>query len=275
VTLIVGIICKDGIVVASESQTTGEFGEKRCDANKIYCIELADRSRGLVATAGRVDSSSLAVEIIERLAKDSRLEHSRSFADLAEKANGEIKQKERSQGRRSSLALKKHFEDHRYVLMIANYFKGNPCLFTLTSDGLISPPRVSKQSFKSVGNSYATADYILNKFDFSAMDRVEAALAAIYVVNEVIGVDSTCGYPIRAGTVYHYPSLRCKSGVSFLPPDWIAWAVEEFKEQNARLSKAWKQRLTDIIFGVATRRKKSGQPSPLAPLPIEENPESE
>src|SRR5260221_1324648 len=123
VTLIVGIICKDGIVVASDSQTTDEWGMARTDATKIYKITLADETSGLIAAAGSVEFALQIVERVEDLAKGKRLDKSRAFADLVEEANEQMKQKERRQFRRSSKDLQKHFEENRCYILIANYHK--------------------------------------------------------------------------------------------------------------------------------------------------------
>jgi 20S proteasome alpha/beta subunit len=87
VTLIVGIVCRDGIVIASDSQTTGEYGEKQCDKEKVFRIEFKDRSPGLIATAGSLDFSTQVVEMIERCALEIEANNPRSLADLAEQEN--------------------------------------------------------------------------------------------------------------------------------------------------------------------------------------------
>src|SRR2546425_251153 len=57
VTLIVGIICKDGIVVASDSQSTDEYGFARVDAKKLFKIDFENGESGLIGTAASVDFS--------------------------------------------------------------------------------------------------------------------------------------------------------------------------------------------------------------------------
>jgi 20S proteasome alpha/beta subunit len=61
VTLIVGIVCRDGIVIDSDSQTTCEYGEKQCDTENVFRIDFKDGSAGLVATAGSLDFSTQAI----------------------------------------------------------------------------------------------------------------------------------------------------------------------------------------------------------------------
>jgi len=260
VTLIVGIICRDGIVVASDSQTTDEWSMARTDATKIYKIDLNDKTSGLVATAGSVDFGLQLVEGIEELAKSKALNGRRAIADLAEQSNGQIKQKERSQFRRSSKELQRHFEDHRSILLIANYYKRTPCIFTLKSDGLVSPTILKNQLFTSIGNSYAIANYLLKKFDFEKMDMIEGVLASVYVVNEVINSkDSTCDHPIQVGTVScSMGTLRNESSARLWKSDWLDYATKEIAAQEADTREEQKARLSAFLIGAGRRVRDAG-----------------
>jgi 20S proteasome alpha/beta subunit len=214
VTLIVGIICKDGIVVAGDSQTTNlSTRMARTDGSKIYNITLSDGASGIVATAGSVEWSLQIVERVERLAKQAELKSERSFADLVETANIEIKQKERLV-RRPSRELKQHFDDYETTLLIANYFRRKPCMYTLHSNRLVSPTRVTNQLYTTIGNSAAMADYILRKFDIPTTLSGVAHGMAIYTINEIImAKDTSCYYPIQAAHVWPY-DLETKTGES-------------------------------------------------------------
>src|ERR1035441_4606720 len=87
-TLIAGIVCKDSIVLASDSRTTirEEYVFFRDDAAKIGVVELAAdggrRPRALIAQSGNADMSARTIEIIERLAKDKPLSDYRAVADM-------------------------------------------------------------------------------------------------------------------------------------------------------------------------------------------------
>ena len=206
-----------------------------------------------MATAGNVEWGLQAVEIIENLAKDARLEHSRSFADLAEKANAEIKQKERTLFRRNSKELTRHFEERRCVLTIANYFKETPYFFTLTSDGLVSPTVLKNQPFTSIGNSYALANYILRKFDYSDMAVGIAEVIAVYVINEVIQAkDTSCYFPIQVGYVFPREPEQ-PTGESFAlmsDADLVAEVTTIVTSETKNIEKALSIQLTDVFMDV-------------------------
>src|SRR6266567_6612872 len=87
VTIIVGIICENGIVVASDSQTT--HGNSRLHCNKVSCLEFIG-GKAIVAQSGASDLSSRAVQILTEKAKQSRIADDRSVARLAEESVREV-----------------------------------------------------------------------------------------------------------------------------------------------------------------------------------------
>jgi ATP-dependent protease HslVU (ClpYQ) peptidase subunit len=71
VTIIVGIISDESIVLASDSQTTSG-NAKRTDTEKISTVEFSNLGV-LVAQAGYAPFSGQAVEIFNGLAKDKEI----------------------------------------------------------------------------------------------------------------------------------------------------------------------------------------------------------
>src|SRR2546423_1340165 len=70
VTIIIGIICRDGIVLASDSQTTSvASGTRNKYAQKIHRIWFENETCALVAEAGMAHVSATVIEIIERMAR--------------------------------------------------------------------------------------------------------------------------------------------------------------------------------------------------------------
>ena len=65
-TIIIGIICADGIVVGSDSQTsaTTALTAKRIDTQKIFDVDF-DGDVGVVGTAGSATFAARAVEITQ------------------------------------------------------------------------------------------------------------------------------------------------------------------------------------------------------------------
>jgi 20S proteasome alpha/beta subunit len=70
-TIIVGLICKDGIVLAGDSQTTTGTS-KRCDAKKFALVKFTD-AEVLVAQAGNASTAGRAIEIFRDSARGQAL----------------------------------------------------------------------------------------------------------------------------------------------------------------------------------------------------------
>jgi 20S proteasome alpha/beta subunit len=262
-TLLVGIVCQDAIVMASDSQTTDEWGQKRT-SQKISTVQFADGASGLIAQAGSADFASQTIEKIERSAAKSKLTDYRSIPELAAGALAEMRQEKAGKvGPKTKLNL--IFEENKFCLLIANYYKGKPYLFRFDSDKLSAT--MIKVQFVSVGNSYATADYVLEKFDFSNMPVPKAVLAAAFTVGEVIQVDSTCGPPIQAGVV-RTKGLRDLSHAHIYDPLWIKEAADQFDKGRHNFNNAVQSYLDDVLILTVQKMEKFESSKQSAGLPF-------
>jgi hypothetical protein len=155
--------------------------------------------------------------------------------------------KERRQFKRPAKELKQHFSENRFYLLLANYHKETPYIFKMQSDGKVSPTwQRGGGSCVSLGNSCAVADYIMRQFDFTNMGFLQAVSAAIYIVNEVINIDSTCSRPIKLA------ALRIGAGkdlpiATIWEPHWIDLNLAEIERLQAKIKFKWSQQLNEII----------------------------
>lgn len=133
VTLIVGIICKDGIVVASDSQTTWGTG-KSWDAKKMNELEHI-YGRALVAEAGAVITSSKAIEELQRLATIHEEVKKDGLAALLESSARQVREKLRlHHASCSSEELREIIRDEGldFALMLAHYDYKTPRIDTVS-----------------------------------------------------------------------------------------------------------------------------------------------
>jgi 20S proteasome alpha/beta subunit len=194
VTIAIGILCNNSIVVASDSRITYPDGTVRDDGNKIGKITFKDGSNAIVAQSGDDDLGSRIIENMGAQADDLKLNDWQSVSELA---NGVMLQEQ--------IKLRAPFEGKQYTdagfqqilrgfelsLIIAHYHNGKPYIFT--SD--FYPGRASRKrrSFVAIGCGSTLASFILGGFDFSKLNCMETIAAAIYAIDEVKGIDPRCG----------------------------------------------------------------------------------
>src|SRR5437899_7246721 len=84
VTIIVGIACKNGIVLASDSETTCGFAKSR-DTVKVHFIQFSN-GMALLGESGNADIASRAIDQFQDYAKATALTDYRTAADVLQKA---------------------------------------------------------------------------------------------------------------------------------------------------------------------------------------------
>jgi 20S proteasome alpha/beta subunit len=205
VTLIIGIVCKDGIVLAADSQTTKgiSFGAaKSCSTDKINVIEF-ENGKALVAESGSASLSNSVIEAMHRKAKGVKIENELTIAKLAEDSVREI---------RSSITnlhptntAPENWQDffsrdiNYFELMIAYYFDQTPCLYTLNPLWCI-PIKVTSY-FDTSGIASDLANYILKEHTEPKMDSEFASVIAVKVIEDAIEYVEGCGSPTKVAII--------------------------------------------------------------------------
>lgn len=203
VTIVSAILCKDAIIMASDSRTTNEDGTVRDDTRKISVVKLMDGSRALVGQSGHADLASRAVEILTGLATQTPMTDYRTVADLSQDAVAQLKAELRRQFHGSAEELQRHFENHNFDLVIAHYAEVVPHIFTLCFS--IGSATLRRTSFVSIGCGSPIADFLLDGFDVSRMEFSAVMATALYVIEEVKTFDPRCGgATILASTHCHW-----------------------------------------------------------------------
>ncbi len=169
VTIIIGIICKDCIVLASDSQTTysSSVGAiQRLDTTKITPIEFANDTLALVAQSGETTLSGRAVEIMTDMAKGKSISDYRTVADIAQKAVRQVKEELKEQNLGCGMeALHEYIskESLHFELMIAHYHDEKPYIFTI--DFALGIAAKKPHYFTAIGCGSGIATYILSWFN--------------------------------------------------------------------------------------------------------------
>lgn len=206
-TIIVGVICNDGIVLASDSQAGSFKGVhvKRLDYTKIYDFSF-DRATTLVTGAGETPFITRAIEIFESKAKESKFHKCREVADLAETVMNEVNKRyivERGKELgfiKSPTAARPRWQDDRtlgFALVVGLCCNNESRIYTVYPDGVAE----RAERYASLGSGSAFAEYLLARLYRDDLTLDEAIRVAVYVIEEVKKVDLHCGGPTQVVAV--------------------------------------------------------------------------
>jgi 20S proteasome alpha/beta subunit len=193
VTIITGIICNDGIVLASDSQTT--FGtQKQCDTNKINPVQFVN-GWALVAESGDAELSQKAVATFQEFASVLNPTSEKEIIFKAEQAVKSVRQQQIAlyQGQNFSLEeWQQEFRDNRpFELMIAFYFNKTPHLYTLSlSTGIAHKINLH---YAAIGCGSNLGGYLLAELSTPEMPSYLATPISVYIVESVKKHDAFCG----------------------------------------------------------------------------------
>jgi 20S proteasome alpha/beta subunit len=202
-TIIVGIKCSDGALIASDTQA--EFGRgvsvKRLNANKIHCFD-----RFAVAGAGMVAHIEKAANAIERGLKAGIKEKGADLdedeaIDILEKTITRV-HKEYNIDRSRFLNDPDEREFFQPLLIfcgVSSLATGGPhsCLAIVHSAGLVEPI----DDYATAGSGAAYAELVLKNYYRAGISVKEAIPIAIYTINEVKQIDPGCGGETRVAVV--------------------------------------------------------------------------
>ncbi|MGA2178104.1 MAG: hypothetical protein ABSH15_00785 [Verrucomicrobiota bacterium] len=253
VTIAIGLICNNAIVMASDSQTADmETGKTRRDVDKITKLEFKDGQTGLVAQSGHEVMSARAAEILTAIAKSELLNDYRKGAELAEKAIADLRRQFRAQYEGSEEGFKRHCLDYSFELLVGYYYGGKPHLFTLQF--YLGIAKKVLAAYESIGIGAPLGNYILSRCDVADLQLGAAVAAALYVVEDVKKTDFRCQGPTKAAYTIpvgskDFPEMKMQT---------VLMSREEVEERVQKLNKfddefkaEWKRRLTNMVYGVA------------------------
>jgi 20S proteasome alpha/beta subunit len=220
VTLIVGIVCKDAIVLAADSQTTYS-PSKILGTNKISEIKFQN-GKALIAESGFCSLSNAAVDAIQKKAEKTEIKNEETVAVICRQAVQEIRQQQISLFPRKKYSLTEweyFFRDYKnFFLTLAYYFNEKPYLCAID----LSECTFRKPTFGFIvsGVGESVGNYMLKEeYDFCGgfekMDSELAAVIAIKVADVAAEYVDGCGRPIKAALIqppFQIPDLH-SSGI--------------------------------------------------------------
>lgn len=216
-TIVVGIRCVDGVVIATDTQSEFDRGVsvKRLNVTKIHPLN----GKFAVAGAGAVAHIVRAVELIRLAMRQAQEEASKD--ELTDIIITDIIEKTLTAAhKRYNLDRARELEDgserdfFQPILLCGGICpcadgKQNHYLSVLHSAGLVEPT----QDYATIGSGAAYAEYILKNYYHDKITVDEAIPMAIYAIDEVKQIDPNCGGETRVGVV--------KNEYQELPPEVV------------------------------------------------------
>lgn len=241
VTIVLGFTCKDGIVLACDSQISNpESTRKQTGVAKLARVDFAGSSV-LVAKAGSLWMSSYFQEFFEKNARHVPLTDYRVVTAIAEQTMREVKTRLIDAflpEQPDSEAIQQRVRDYSYVVMLAYYCQGKPHIFTLASYAGIAIRET--HSFSAAGCGDSLASYVLTGIDTAKLSSHHALALATYTVDVCKRHDAGCGGDVQVGTVSgNDGTCAVYSGRDVFPYDNTAtivasWGPHELVEKIKR-----------------------------------------
>lgn len=242
-TIIVGIVAKQGLVIASDSQASSFRGVqvKRSDYTKIYDFAVNERFNVLLTGAGQV---AFVTKATEKIAEACQVQHPNTLGELSELAEDKMNEltkryvvdkakqlgvmRNRDLDESVSGPTKLQIEPPSFVLVmgIAGEEQG---IF------VVSPEGIAEKAFKytSLGSGSPFAEYLLARLCPEEPSLNEAIDIAAYVVEEVKKIDPHCGGQTQV-------VCASKDGVSRKSSYEVRQKVDELAARDDALSRLWR-----------------------------------
>ena len=190
ITLIVGAVCKDAIVLGAESETTRDYA-KYHGTKKISIVDFQNGSV-MVGEAGIQHLSVAVVDGFSKIARDTTIENEESIIKALEKSFREISS--RTIAPRSGTKTCQNFyrqEINYFEITLAFYYDGKPYIYILNPVFGIAVK--CRERFSRSGIGKDLAEYLLKDVSFEGMDARSATIEIAHVVREVKTSVSGCG----------------------------------------------------------------------------------
>lgn len=181
-TTILGINCKDGLVIASDSQVT-IGGVKRTQEDKLYQTKINDNVDVILAGSGASAYISRFIDFFEEHKCEKEINQPRDCADLCEDIIRELRRNRYPD-----------FDADIIICVRVNNDNGVDFgLYTLFSFGIAE----KEDNFNRIGSGSTVVEYILSRLGYKDMSIEQAKKIAIYTIEEVKKVDPYSGGYIR------------------------------------------------------------------------------
>lgn len=199
VTIAIAFTCKDGIVVASDSQMSAAGTKyKQPDEPKVSSLAFAGDHHAILAISGALDGARSFQQVFEEVAFKTEVLNRDSIANAAEVAIKQTRSRmlEYVDHRGvTSDERREHLAQQDFEVLLAYYFDGTPFVYSLKlANGIAIKGR---HPYEAIGCGSDIAGVILTGTDFKTYLTEEVIGLAFYTVEACKKFDQACGGKIQ------------------------------------------------------------------------------
>lgn len=243
-TIIIGVICKDGIVFGSDSQSMANRGVdiKRLNTTKIFVLNTDLRLKALVGGAGAVPFISKAIENAREIARSRSIDNVSSLVDILEEIMTALskkyivdKMKEFNKPQFPNKdTLRVQEEDDLPKLPVWIIVGGwdkekKPSIYIVHPDGVGE----KEEGFGTLGSGSAYAEYLLSQFYDKNISCEQGKLLVAFVIEEIKKIDPNVGGEVQLAVI--------KDNCEVIPPEKCKEVCERVLKINDEIKKTWKE----------------------------------
>lgn len=183
-SILIGIICPDGIVVASDSHITDILQGTYSSVDKISVVDFSDQ-QVLIAQAGAQSVTNRVVDKIREKASGIKIANENTVIKIVEDSIRETNEPLSEQ-------QKDYVRQHGAELMVAFYIGKSPHLYVVSvlGDGILVP---SEKPFATSGVGSYLASYLLDEHAEPKAGTSLAFATLIFVLKKVKDTTKFCG----------------------------------------------------------------------------------
>lgn len=226
-TLIAGIVCKDGIVVAADSQVTAE-PTKMLNTNKVNVINFPHLKRALLAEAGVVSLSNRVVDLVKAKAANADIVDENTIPLILQESVMQVRgeQMKLYPGHHPLAEWSDFFQQRSAVaLILAYYHNHKPHLYTISIDECFLYEARDHFAVRGCGDFFG--NYLLREHTTANMPCALGAVMAVKVAQEVSRYVEGCGMPIKAAIIQSPPDSTPANELEMMPAKARDWLHED------------------------------------------------
>jgi len=175
VTILIGMMCKDGIMVASDSQSSSDLDYKRMDEVKLQGLHLRG-AQAIIGGTGEMRFTDRVIEVFEEKTRGRVFSKPRQIADIAEEAVRYVLDRYFGEG-----PAKPDEDAKEFAMLLGVYCHGAWKIYVVDNEAVAG----SEARYAATGSAEKVGEYLLSRMYHDHVEVDDALRTAVSRINEV------------------------------------------------------------------------------------------